>query len=254
MKTYSRRALYAAGEFLGECVSREECGRRIMGGGGGGGDSRTVTEVPAELKPLAHAYTNKAMALSNQGYQAYPGQRYADLNTTQNLGIGMIQDRALNGSQTMNNAESSLNQVMGGQTNPYLDAMVNKAQGNVLGNANMAAARSGSFGNSGIAEQAAKQMSDVATSMYGGAYENDASRRMQALQLAPTYGNRAYSDAQQLLNAGQIQQDQQQQGLDYQYQTFQDAANKPYKDLAAMAGVFGSGMGGSSTTTSGGGK
>jgi hypothetical protein len=250
MKTYSRRALYAAGEFLGECVTRQECGRRVMGGGGG--DSTTTQSIPPELKPLAEAFTSKSIGLSQQGFQPYSAQRYADLNTSQNLGIGMIQDRALNGSQTMNNAEGALNQMMAGQQNPYLDAMVNKAQGNVLGNANQAAARSGSFGNTGIAEAAAKQMGDVATSMYGGAYESDANRRFSALQLAPTYGNRAYSDANQLMGAGQIQQDQQQQNLDFNYGQFQDALNLPYKQLSAMSGVFGSGLGGSSTTSGGG--
>jgi hypothetical protein len=252
----SRRALYAAGEPLGECATREECGRRVMGGGGGGGgESKTVQSIPDELKPLASAYTNKAINLSNQGYTPYGGQRYADMNTTQNLGIGMIQDRALNGSQTMNNAESSLNQMIGGQTNPYLDAMVNKAQGNVLGNANAAAARSGSFGNSGIAQQAAKQMGDVATSMYGGQYQFDKGQQMQAIGMAPTFGNAAYQDAQQLLGAGQRMQDQQQQGLDHQYGQFQEASNLPYKQLSAMSGVFGSGLGSNSTTTqSGGGK
>lgn len=253
---YSRRQLYAAGEALGECVSREECGRRVMGGGGGGGQTATTTQsIPDELKPLASAYTNKAINLSNQGFQPYGGQRYADLNPTQSLGIGMIQDRALNGSATMNNAESNLNQMMGGGTNPYLDAMVNKAQQGVLGNANAAAARSGSFGNSGIAEQAARQMGDLATNMYGQQYNADQSRRMQAIGMAPTFGDAAYRDASQLMNAGQVMQDQQQQNLDFNYGQFQEAQNLPYKQLGAMSGVFGSNLGGSSTTTqSGGGK
>jgi hypothetical protein len=253
MKTFSRRELYAAGEFLGECASREECGRRVMGGGGGGGNSTTVQSIPDELKPLATAYTSKAINLSQQPYNPYTGQRYADLNTTQNLGLGMIQDRALNGSYTMNNAEGNLNQMMGGGTNPYLDAMVNKAQQSVLGNANQAGALSGSFGNSGIAEKAVSDMGNIATNMYGQQYNADQSRRMQAIGMAPTFGNAAYQDASQLLNAGQIQQDQAQQGLDFNYQQFQDQANLPYKQLAAMSGVFGSGLGTTSTTTSSGG-
>lgn len=252
----SRRQLYAAGEPLGECVTREECGRRVYGGGGGSnGTTKTTQEIPTELKPLANAYTDKAINLSNQGYQPYQGQRYADLNTTQNLGLGMIQDRALNGSQTMNNAEGALNGFIGGQTNPYLDKMVNTAQANVLSNANTAAARSGSFGNSGIAEQAAKNMGNVATQMYGGQYQFDQGQRMNAIGMAPTFGNAPYQDASQLMNAGQVMQDQQQQGLDANYGQYQEAQNLPYKQLASMAGVFGSGLGGSSTTTStGGGK
>ena len=250
----SRQQLYAAGMPLGDCVSRKEFGRLVMGAGGGGGGSTTVQSIPDELKPLASAYTNKAVNLGNQGFQPYSGQRFADLNSTQQQGINMVQNRALGGSQTMNNAESALNQTIQGTSNPYLDAMVKKAQASVLGNANAASARSGSFGNSGIAEQAAKQMGDVATQMYGGAYENDAARRMQAVGMAPTFGNAAYSDAQQLMNAGQIQQDQNQNNLDFKYQQSQDAANLPYKQLAAMSGVFGSNLGSTSTTTQNGGK
>lgn len=226
---------------------------RLYKGGGGGGTSTTVQSIPDELKPLATSYTNQAMELGNQKFQPYTAQRYADLNTTQQLGLGMVQDRALNGSATMNNAESQLNQMMGGGTNPYLDQMVNKAQASVLGNANQAATRSGSFGNTGIAEMAARQMGDVATSMYGQQYNADQGRRMQAIGMAPTFGNAQYQDAQQLMNAGQVMQDQQQQNLDFNYNQFQDALNLPYKQLAAKAAVFGSNLGGTSTTTQSGG-
>lgn len=221
-----------------------------MSGGGGGGSSTSVQSIPNELKPLADAYTNKAINLSNQNFTPYAGQRYADLNATQNLGIGMVQDRALNGSRTMNNAEQNLNKfISGGNTNPYLDAMVNKAQANVLGNANQAAAMSGSFGNSGIAEQAARQMGSIATDMYGNAYSQDRANQMQAINMAPIFGNAAYTDAGQLMKAGQIQQDQAQNALDFNYNQFQDATNLPYKQLASMAGVFGSGLGSTTTTT-----
>jgi len=227
-----------------------------MSDGGAGGTSNTTQSIPAELNPLATAYTNKAIGLSNSPFQAYNGDRYADMNTYQNLGLGMTMDRALSGSQTMNNAESNLNQMMNGGSNPYLDAMVNRAQGNVLGNANQAAVRSGSFGNSGIAEAAAKQMGDVATQMYGGAYQQDQANRLQAMQMAPTFANQAYTDASQLFNAGQTMQDQTQQNLDFGYEEFMRGLNKPYQDLAAMSGVFGSNLGGTSTTqqSGGGGK
>lgn len=226
-----------------------------MSGGGGGGTSTTKTEIPAELKPLATEFASKAIDMSKQGFTPYTGQRFADLNGIQLQGIDSIVNRATNGSPIMSQANQSLMQTMQGGTNPYLDAMVNRAQANVLGNANQAAVRSGSFGNSGIAEAAARQMGDIATSMYGGAYESDAARRMQAMGMAPQFANQGYQDAQQLLNAGQILQDQSQQGKDFAYQQFQEGQNLPYKQLAAMSGVFNTDIGKSTTTTqSGGGK
>lgn len=229
----------------------------MSSGGGGGGSSVTRQEIPAELKPLATEYTNKAIGLSNQGYQAYGGQRYADMNQMQGAGVNMIADRALNGSPVMNQANSTLMQTMqGGNTNPYLDQMVQKAQGSVQSNYNTAAINSGSYGNSGLAEQYQRNLGDVATQMYGNAYNSDRAHQMNALQLAPQFGNQAYKDASQLMNAGGAVQDQQQRHLDFGYQNYLDEQALPYKQLAAMSGVFNSNLGGTATTTqtSGGGK
>ena len=286
--TTSRQELYAAGLPFGDSATRTKPGGRIYGGGGGGnnssggGGSTSVTSqsLPAELKPLATAYADKAMALGNTGFTPYYGQRNANLNLTQNLGLGMTQDRALNGDPTLNAGAGSLQRQLSSsptgatnnpyaqQGNPYLDAMVNKAQASVLGNAQQAAVRSGSFGNSGIAEQAASKMGEVATNMYGGAYnqqaqlaESGAGRNDQALQnfagnnlnasnQALQYGNQGYQDANQMMKAGQVMQDQKQNNLDFDYQQFTDAQNLPYKQLGAMSGVFGSNMGSSSSTTS----
>lgn len=228
------------------------------GGGGGGGSSVTVQDIPAELKPLANQYTNKAIGLSNQGYQPYTGQRYADTNAQQYAAANMVQNRALGGNPIMNQANATLmNMLRGGNTNPYLDQMVSKAQDSVRSQYNTAAINSGSFGNSGLAEQYQRNLSDVATNMYGNAYNTDRANQMQALGMAQSYGNQAYTDAEQLMKAGRTLQDQQQRHHDYSYQNYLDRQAHPYKQLAAMAGVFGSNLGGTSRTTQssgGGGK
>ena len=255
--SFSRRQLYALGEPLGDCVTRTEAGRMVCGGGGGGGgQSTTVQSIPDELKPLASAYTQSAINLNNTPWQGYSGQRFADLNQTQQAGLDAIQQRATQGSQTINMAEQQLqNNIQGGQTNPYLDAMVGRAQDSVRSQFNTGAVSSGSFGNSGLQEQFARNLGDVASQMYGNAYEGDRARQMQSISMAQQFGNQAYTDASQLLNAGQIRQDQEQQGRDFQFQQFQDQQNDPYRKLSAMAGVFGTNLGGTSTTTqSGGGK
>lgn len=228
-----------------------------MGGGGGGPASTTTQNIPEELRPLAARYTQDAIALSDQGYTPFNGQRFADLNWTQEQGLEQIAQRAVHGSDTINNAEGQLNQIIaGGNTNPYLDSMVNRAQDSVRSQFNTGAVNSGSFGNSGLQEQFQKGLGDVATQMYGQAYDQDRARQMQGIGMARDFGNQAYTDAGQLLNAGQIRQDQAQQGLDFGYQQFQEEQNDPYRRLAAMSGVFQGAPGQSSTTTNphGGGK
>lgn len=222
-----------------------------MSGGGGGGTSTTTQSIPDELKPLATAYTNKAIGLSNQGYTPYSGQRFADMNGMQTNAMQMISERAQNGDQTgvIGNATNTLNQMLGDNTNPYLDSMVNRAMGSVTSNYNTAAINSGSFGNSGLAEQYQRNLGDVATQMYGNAYNTDQANKLQALGMAQQYGNQAYADAEQLMKAGGELQDQSQKYYDYGYQNYLDEQALPYKQLAAMSGVFGSNLGGSSTTT-----
>lgn len=252
----SRQALYAMGEPFGESCTRIEGGRLICGGGGGdSGKSTTKTEIPDELKPLATAYTNKAMQLSNQPYQPYDWtMRFERMNADQLGGMQALANRARNGSQTINNAESQLNNIIkGGQTNPYLDQMVSKAQDSVRSQFNTGAVNSGSFGNSGLQEQFADNLGDVATQMYGQAYDQDRARQMQGIGMAQQFGNQAYMDADQLYKAGQIKQDENQKLMDFWYQQYQDRQDLPYKQLAAMAGVFGSGLGQTSTTKSSGG-
>lgn len=224
--------------------------------GGGGGSTTTTQSIPDELKPLASAYAGKAMDLSNDPYSPYRGDRYADLNGTQNAGINALTARAANGSDTIDNAEAALNQnIAGGQTNPYLDQMVSKAQDSVRSQFNTGAINSGSFGNSGLQEQFQRGLSDTATQMYGNAYETDRARQMQGIGMAQQFGNQAYTDAEQMLKAGQIQQDAAQQDKDFAYQQFQERDNLPYKQLAAMSGVFGTNLGSMSTSKqSGGGK
>ena len=104
---------------------------RAMGGGGGGGSSTSSSQIvyPSELKPLLRNVANLSTQMANQDWQAYGGQRYADLNDTQQQALQMVQDRAANGSALMDTANQSLTGMLqGGQTNPYLDDMVSRAQ------------------------------------------------------------------------------------------------------------------------------
>ena len=224
--------------------------------GGSSGGSTTTQSIPSELKPLARDYAAKASALAKEDYNPYQEQRFSDLNAAQNLGLWNTMARAGGGSQTIKNAEGQLNQIIqGGQTNPYLDQMVSKAQDSVRSQFNTGAVNSGSFGNSGLQEQFQQGLGDVATNMYGQAYETDRARQMQGIGMAQQFGNQAYTDAEQMLKAGQVLQDQDQQNKDFSYQQFQEKENLPYKQLAAMSGVFSSGLGSQTTSkTSGGGK
>ena len=221
---------------------------------GGGGGQTTTASVDPRFSPLIDYATEAGGRVNKAGFQPYQGQRYEGMNQAQNTGVGMIANRAMYGDPTMQQAQSTLQDTLkGGNTNPYLDSMVNKAQLGVAGNLAKINATSGSFGNSGIQEVGARQMGEISSQMYGNAYNTDRANQMSALQLAPQYGNQAYTDAGQLMKAGGQVQDQAQQGKDFAYQQFQDQQNTPYKQMAAYGGLL-SGQGAQKTTTTGGGK
>jgi len=315
--------------------------------GGGGGSSTSTTEIPKELKPLASAYSSKALDLANSPYQAYGGQQVADINGFQNSATTRLGQMLNYGDPSMNAARNTVanslnsgqaatqnpygyitnggsNQAVGnggvnayaGQ-NPYLQQNIDAAMGDITRNYNNAVApglttqmvASGSFGNTGAqaATQNAlndltKNLANTASGMrmqdYGNQQqlaENQINRNMgtnqfnanlsenqlnrnlqtnqfnaglgqdyasrndtlrgQMLGLAPGYENQQLNVANNFMNAANLYQENQQQKLDANYQNWLDQQNDPYKKLAAMAGVFGSGLGQQTTTkSSGGGK
>ncbi len=250
----SKRTLYAFGETFGESATQHKPFGRIYGGGGGGGTSTTRAVIPKELKGAATALSNIAQQVGNTPFQQYGGTGVVGLNDTQQSAMDMIQQRAANGSPIMDTANSTLTSMLqGGQTNPYLDGMVQKAQDSVMSNMNSAYANSGSFGNAGLQQQTGQALGDVASQMYGNAYNTDRANQMQALGMAQSYGNQTYTDAGQLMNAGNTAQNNAQDQADFGYQQYLNQQNYPLQQLSALSGAL-SGQMGSQTTQTGGGK
>lgn len=249
----SRRDLYAAGEPFGASCTRMEGGRRICGGGGGDDQQSTTTRsIPDELKGAATSYSKMVTDLANTPYQAYTGQGVADLNPYQMGAMGLIGQKAMDGGVQSASEGALKSMLAGGNTNPYLDQMVQKAQDSVKSNFNTSAVNSGSFGNSGLQQQYASGLTDVATQMYGNAYNTNQQNIVNALGLQSGVQNSAYTGANQLMNAGNTAYNNSQDKADFAYQQHQNKTNYPLQQISAVGGGINN-MAGSSTTSSGGG-
>jgi len=240
----------------------------VCGGGGGSSTSSSQIVYPDEIKPLLTNVANLSTDLYNKPWQSYGGERYADLNGVQQQALQGVQDRAMGGSQLWDQAQGSLQQMMGDQQNPYLDQQVANAQKSVVDSYNLttkpqlesAMVGSGSFGNSGLQQmqgqaqnQLQQNLGNVATQMYGNAFNTNQANRLQALGMAQDFANQDYTDLNQMLNAGNVYQDQAQNNADFNYEQWQQQQDDPYRKLQAMTGVM-SGTAGSTTTTQSGGK
>lgn len=233
-------------------------------GGGGGGQQTTQSGPPSWAVPYFQQYLTRAQNLSNQPYQQYGGPTFAGMNQTQQQGLNAITQRAQNGSPINQAAGQELtNTLTGGYLNsgnPYMDSLVDKTQGDVIRGyqqsvipqLDMIAARSGSFGNSGVDQQAlnaqrqlVSQLGDISTQIRGGAYENERNRMQSAIGMAPTIANQSYVDANALLNAGSYQQQQTQAGYDANRARFEEGRDGQLRQL----GILGQALGGANYGT-----
>lgn len=186
-----------------------------------GGGSQTQ-----QVKPPAYALPYLRTGLE-QAANLYSRPTPADTQT----GIDMIRNRATGGDPTINAATDYVRNSLGGvflNANPHLDATFNRAAQATQGQ--LASQFAGSGRNvdqsQGLRGQ---QLNDLASQIYGGAYNNERNLMQGTLGAALPLGNQAYSDAGMLT------------GIDQQGSALDDYLRR------VNQGTFGS------TTTSGGG-
>ena len=212
--------------------------------------------LPAFVQPYAEGYLQRAQQVSDSPYQAYTGQRVAGFTPWMDQAYQAQAQRAMQGAPVMGAANAELQKtIQGGYlgNNPYLQAQIDQAQGDLARNFNqvqaprwaVAGQRSGSFGNAGLAmvEQQARndlsqQMGRIGTDMRGADYANERARQMQAMGMAPGFAQQDYQDINQLQQAGQAYQTQNQRMLDNAYQQFLESRNYPQQQLDVMGNAL----------------
>jgi hypothetical protein len=216
------------------------------GGGSKSGGSSTVTQtqqLPAYARPYATELMQRGSALSNREYAPYEGQRIADLNANQNAGIQMTQNQALGGFQGQRDVGDLYQQTVRGDfltpdTNPYLRATADAIGtdfNRTVGAQNASMQRTaGAFGNSGLTQKMSMDNAGLAgqlNNLYGNNYTNERNNQLSAMQLAPQMQNMGYTDAKQLIGAGDIQRSYIQDLLNQQYGDWQGAQNQEAANL-----------------------
>ena len=233
----------------------------------GGGSEKTKFEAPGYVRPTAASMVRRADVLSQQPYQAYGGQRLAGFNPAEQQAFTGITNRATAGDPGIQAGSNMLAQTLSGaflNNNPYINQMVNTAQGDIAdqyryatGPMNAAhASASGSFDNTGRAGKdmmdrfgMTRAMGDVENQIRGGAYQFERGNQMAALDPALAYGNQGYSDMAQLAGVGQQQRALEQQGLDVGYQQFQEQREDPQQKLDFLRNMVQTAQGQFGTTT-----
>lgn len=225
-----------------------------------GGGSQTVTQKndpPKWLQPHLEEYVARGKEVADQPYQAYTGQRVADINPVTAQAYGSIYDRAMQGSPEVGaaraDATKSLTGGYLGENNPYLSQVIDSASSDVTRNfqnavtpqTEAAFARKGAFGGSTWGQTMADnsrnlagQLGNIATDIRYKNYGDERNRMMQYAGLAPTLAATDYQDAAQMLNVGEQLGKRDQSILDTNYQNFLEARNYPKEQLGTLSGVL----------------
>lgn len=180
----------------------------------------TTSEPPRYLQPYLQQGAQRASQLFARG-----GTPVVGFSPQTEAALNAAELRAMQGSpvttaaqnfaaQTLTGGMLGQNPFLAGGENPYLDATFNRAAGAVTNQVQS------NFGLAGrnvrgadAAGVATDRMNDLAAQIYGGAYENDANRRLSAFMgernlqqgLIPFAGSLAaqdYADIGQLANVG----------------------------------------------------
>lgn len=264
-----------------------------MGGGKGGGGGSTTTVQKADpwegQQPYLKEIFSNAQNLYNSGKLVpnyYPGQTVANQSPWTQQALQMQADRAKSGSGVINSATNTIEDIMGGSgitgnqglqtlnqmasssdSNPYLDAMYNRANSQAQSGINANFSSAGRFGSGAHAAASADAANNLATQLYGGAYESDQNRRLSAAQgagqlynqgigqqilgsnVAQQLGNQAYTDASALSQAGGIMDDYNQQKINADIDRYNYNAQRPLSALNAYNQLIQGSYGGTSTST-----
>lgn len=244
-------------------------------GGGGGGNSQTTNDLDPNVVPYVRDALSKQQGLYNEGApEYYAGQTYLDPNANQTNAMNQIATQANAGSPVLNNATDLGNSMIQGDylsaTNPYFNSVMNTAGRKATDMYNTATnntfsdvSQAGRYGSNahanlqaGNAGKLAESLADTAGQYAYGNYSAERANQNQAMGQAQNLASNQYYDANQLMNAGNVQAGFDQTALNADIARHDYGQNAGQQHLSNYTNaVWGAPMGSTSTTSnSGGGK
>jgi hypothetical protein len=229
-------------------------------GGGGGSQSSTVSQKAdpwSGIQPQLLDAAKDTQNLYKQGLlnpQYYPGQTIAPQSQETQQALQSQIQRAQNGSPLTAQAQDYTKGLLGGDylnNNPHLDATYNRAADQVQSRVNSAFEAGGRHGGGANQRVLGQSLGDLATNIYGGAYDNERNRMQQGLLFAPTLANQDYYDIGQLSSAGGVKDQRAQDMINQDISRFDFNQQAPAQNISDYIGLL-NGVGGkygSSTTT-----
>lgn len=226
-----------------------------MGSSSGSSNTTTRTEPPQFIQPFLQYGAQQARSLyETGGPQYYPGQTVVPFAPQTEQALALTQQRAVNGSPVTNAAQNYSTSVLNGDYlpggsngNPYLDRTFQQAANATQNDLSSEFARSG---RNTLASMPVRsdQLNNLATSIYGGAYQNERQAQQAMVPFAPSLANQDYVDLQALQGVGSNVEDLAGRYMQDQQARYDFSQNAPQTNLDNyLARITGSFPGGTTT-------
>ena len=224
-----------------------------MSKGSSQGSATTTSGPPAYLQPYYQQLASTAGNLyANNAPLYYPGNQVAPFSPLQEQGFSQIQGQASQPNSIGQTGTGYFNALESGSllnpaTNPALQGMAQLSDNQIMNNLSTEFAGSGRNIEASAPIQA-NQMANVASDIYGGAYNNTLNNMTGGLGQASQLTAQGYMPGQELLTAGGQLQNQAQNMIGANQNAFGYYQTLPYQQLQGFGSLL-SGVPGSQQTT-----
>jgi hypothetical protein len=190
---------------------------------GPSGSQTQRTEPPKYQLPFLQYGVQQARSLYDQGQ----GAHVAPFNADQVYGMSATRELAKDNPITGAAGNLAQQTLSGGflGSNPWLDRTFEQARLATQGGLSSEFARSGRNVDQSIGLRS-QQLDNLATNIYGGAYDAERNRQQQVLGMSPMLGQAQYADFDRLFGIGSQQQQLDQQRLEGPGNALDDYLNR----------------------------
>ena len=214
------------------------------------GNTTTTTAPPSYMLPYISTALGQANNLIGYQPQYYPGNTVAGFSQPQQQAMQGIVNAGMGGSPALSAAQGFDTTLLdsGGGSNPYLDATFQQAAGATQ---NQLASE---FGNAGRNVEAsaplrAQQLDNLATGIYGGAYQQDMQNALAAGNQAQNLYGTQLGGLQAAEGVGQQVQNLAQQEIGANQNMYNYYQQLPLQTLQGYEGMLGGVQPGSAQST-----
>lgn len=228
----------------------------------------TTSAIDPTIQPyLSYGLSEAQRIYQTGGPQYYPGQTYVSPSQTTQTGLQALEQRALQGSPLVGQAQQQLQGTIGGgylSGNPFFQgAFAPAAQAattqfqKAIGDIGSAASKAGRYGSGAMntlqdraSGQLAQQLSNTAGQLAYQNYADERARQQAATMAAPAMAQADYQDIQNLLAAGQAREGYTGQQLQSDIARYNYGQQLPQQNLSAfLSSVYGNPMANLRSTT-----